>query len=101
MNTPDVRLASLPEPVGALLRAVHDALDIPLPEVTDADERAHASLMRQRAADARIILAFVLDEGHEVANATGTLRAWTARRPVTYTPWNDHTDTPTVDGGAA
>ncbi|MFD8396462.1 hypothetical protein ACFV2N_46655 [Streptomyces sp. NPDC059680] len=51
------RVDSLPEPVLALLRAVHDALDIPLPGLTDADERAYARLLELRAMHARVTLA--------------------------------------------
>ncbi|WP_059048291.1 hypothetical protein [Streptomyces acidiscabies] len=93
MSGTDVRLASLPEPVGALLRAVHDTLDIPLPGLTDADERAHAKLLQQRSGRAQVILACVLDDGHDFGRAAETLRSWTADMPVTYTPW-------TYGGGA-
>ncbi|WP_030169339.1 hypothetical protein [Streptomyces sp. NRRL S-813] len=82
------------EAATALLRAVHDALDIPLPGLTDADEREHAALLAQRAREARIALACVLVDGHDIARAAELLRAWTERLPVTYTPWTD-------DGGAA
>ncbi|MEU6221285.1 hypothetical protein ABZ845_27825 [Streptomyces sp. NPDC047022] len=84
------RVDSWPEPVVALLRAVHDALDIPLPGLTDEDEHAYTKLLDSRAADARIILACVLDAGHEAGGATASLRACTARHPVTYTPWIGH-----------
>jgi hypothetical protein len=87
------RVGSFPEPVVALLRAVHDALDLPLPGLTDADERAYARLLAQRARDARVILAGVLDDGHEAGGAAVSLRAWMDREPVTYTPW-------IKDGGA-
>ncbi|GAQ58751.1 hypothetical protein [Streptomyces acidiscabies] len=94
MSGTDVRLASLPGPVGVLLRAVHDALDIPLPGLTDADERAHAALLQQRSISARVILACVLEDGHNVGTSAEALRARTADMPVTYTPWQ-------CDGGAA
>ncbi|MGA5201372.1 hypothetical protein [Streptomyces variegatus] len=87
------RVGSFPEPVVALLRAVHDALDLPLPGLTDADERTYARLLAQRARDARVILAGVLDDGHEAGGAAVSLRAWMDREPVTYTPWSE-------DGGA-
>ncbi|MDL2080778.1 hypothetical protein QNN03_30470 [Streptomyces sp. GXMU-J15] len=88
MSGPTVRLACLPAPVVALLRAVHDALDVPLPGLTDADERAHAVLLHQRAREAWIVLGYVLDDGHEVGPSAESLRAWTARNPVEYTPWD-------------
>ncbi|MEU6221106.1 hypothetical protein ABZ845_26895 [Streptomyces sp. NPDC047022] len=87
------RADSWPEPVVALLRAVHDALDIPLPSLADEDERAYAKLLARRATDARVILACVLRKGHEADGATASLRSWTTDQPVTYTPWPD-------DGGA-
>ncbi|MFJ4974946.1 hypothetical protein ACIP6X_06340 [Streptomyces coeruleorubidus] len=86
-RTNSLRVDSFPEPVVALLRAVHDALDLPLPGLTDADERAYALLLAQRARDARVILAGVLDDGHEAGGAAVSLRAWMDREPVTYTPW--------------
>ncbi|MGJ5898463.1 hypothetical protein ACSCBZ_41940 [Streptomyces niveiscabiei] len=93
MSGTDVQLTSLPNPVGALLRAVHDALDIPLPGLTDADERAYAKLLQQRSISTRVILACVLENGHNVGTSAEALRASTADMPVTYTPW-------TYDGGA-
>jgi hypothetical protein len=92
-GTNSQRVESFPEPVVALLRAVRDALDLPLPGLTDADERAYARLLAQRARDARVILAGVLDDGHEAGGAAVSLRAWMDREPVTYTPWIE-------DGGA-
>ncbi|MEK2475687.1 hypothetical protein [Streptomyces noursei] len=94
MTEPAVYLDSLPEAAVALLRAVQQALDIPLPDMTDEDERAYATLLQRRSVDARVILAGVLHDGHNVGRAAESLRAWTAERPVTYTPWSD-------DGGAA
>ncbi|MEU5302738.1 hypothetical protein ACH4YO_18630 [Streptomyces noursei] len=94
MTEPAVYLDSLPEAVVALLRAVHEALDIPLPAVTKADDRAYAGLLQGRSIDARVILAGVLHDGHNVGRAAESLRAWAAERPVTYTPWSG-------DGGAS
>ncbi|GAA2218786.1 hypothetical protein [Streptomyces indiaensis] len=88
-RTDSNRVDSLPGPVVALLRAVHDTLDLPLPGLTDADERAYARLVVHRARDARVILAGVLDDGHEAGRAALSLRAWVDREPVTYTPWTD------------
>jgi hypothetical protein len=94
MSEQTVRVDTLPEPVVTLLRAVRDALDIPMPGLTDADERTHAALLQRRCGDALAILDCVVDEGHDVAGAAETLRRWTAERLVTYTPWTD-------DGSAA
>ncbi|MFF4300491.1 hypothetical protein [Streptomyces sp. NPDC001601] len=87
MSEHTVRVDSLPEEIVTLLRAVHDALDIPSPGLTEEDERAHALLLEQRVTDARIVLACLLHKGHEVGPAAESLRAWTAERPVTYAPW--------------
>ncbi|MFF3872548.1 hypothetical protein [Streptomyces sp. NPDC001978] len=90
MSEPTVpERVDIPDTAVALLRAVHDALDIPLPGLTDADERAHATLLTRRAARARVILACVLSDGHQAGESAETLRAWTAEDPVTYTPWTD------------
>ncbi|MCL3998014.1 hypothetical protein [Streptomyces lavenduligriseus] len=89
MNEPSVRANSLPAPAVALLRALHDALRLPLPGLTDADERAYHVLLHDRASRARIILECVLIDGHELGPAAERLNTWTAELPVTYTPWTD------------
>ncbi|MGY4967578.1 hypothetical protein [Streptomyces sp. 900105245] len=80
-------VGSLPEPVVALLRVVHDALDIPLPGLTDADERAYARLLELRTMHARVTLACILQDGHGVGQSVSFLRDRLEREPVTYTPW--------------
>ncbi|MFJ1672381.1 hypothetical protein ACIOK4_39505 [Streptomyces bottropensis] len=94
MSGTPLSVSGLPEAVAVLLRAVHDALDIPLPGLTDADEHAYAELLQRRSCDARAVLAGVLDSDHDIGPAAESLRSWTAGRPVTYTPWH-------YDGGAA
>ncbi|MFE3647695.1 hypothetical protein ACFXO2_07600 [Streptomyces sp. NPDC059152] len=94
MTEPSVYLDSLPEAAVALLRAVYAALDVPLPDTTDYDERAYATLLQRRSGHARIILDGVLHDGHMVGYAAEMLREWTAEQPLTYTPW-------TADGGAS
>ncbi|MFI0230795.1 hypothetical protein [Streptomyces sp. NPDC017086] len=89
MNALPVRAGSLPEAAVALLRALHDALDLPLPGLTDADERAYHLLLHDRASRARIILECVLVNDHDLGPAAERLTAWTAEGPVTYTPWTD------------
>ncbi|MFI0769642.1 hypothetical protein ACH4TQ_32840 [Streptomyces sp. NPDC021218] len=81
--------APVEDAVTALLRAVHDALDLPLPGLTDEDEREHRALLINRAADARIVLAGVLERGLRMETASTFLRGRTATLPVTYTPWMD------------
>jgi hypothetical protein len=83
------RVDAFPESAVELLRAVYDALDVPLPGLTDEDERAYASLVARRVRDARVVLACVLNDGHKAGAAAESLRAWTAQEPVTYTPWTD------------
>ncbi|MCQ6245255.1 hypothetical protein [Streptomyces malaysiensis] len=75
--------------VTSLLRAVHDALDLPLPDITDEAEREHRALLISRTAHARIILAGVLEQDHDIARAAEHLDRWIADEPVTYTPWED------------
>ncbi|GAA1288185.1 hypothetical protein [Streptomyces javensis] len=75
--------------VMALLRAVHDALDLPLPGLADQDERDYHRLLTDRAAVARIVLAGVLEHDHALESATAYLRGRTDTAPVTYTPWED------------
>lgn len=89
MSEPYVRVGSLPGPAVALLRAVHDALDLPLPGLTDADERAYHVLMHDRASQARVILECILTSGHDLGPAAERLNTLTAQAPVTYTPWTD------------
>ncbi|MGW2417113.1 hypothetical protein ACWCV5_33855 [Streptomyces tubercidicus] len=90
MSDTTVRVDSLPDAAVALLRAVHDALNVPLPGLADEDESEYAALLQRRSHDALAILGCVLEQGHDVAFAAGALRRWTADRPVTYTPWTDN-----------
>lgn len=87
----------LPEPVAELLRAVVEALDLPLPGIEPADERAHQRLLADRARHARITLAGVL-RGHDPAGAAAWLRGVTAATPVTYRAWQP-TEDQQQDGG--
>lgn len=82
-------MTALPEDVTALLRAVHDALDLPSPAATPVDIEEHGRVLEARASDARIILASVLKAGltADPAAAAGQLTGWIAERPVTYTPY--------------
>ncbi|QKV95333.1 hypothetical protein HUT19_29370 [Streptomyces sp. NA02950] len=82
----------LSEDVAALLRAVHDALDLPLPGLTDQDEREHYRLLIDRAAGARVVLACVLERNHALGSSAAYLRGRTETAPVTYTPWEDKGD---------
>lgn len=90
MSTLHTLAAAETDAVTALLRAVHDALDLPLPDLTGEDRREHARVLISRAADARIILAGVLEQDHDMASAAEMLRRWIADEQVTYTPWEDN-----------
>ncbi|MFF5675282.1 hypothetical protein ACFY8S_35125 [Streptomyces hygroscopicus] len=85
-NTPEAAPAGT-DAVMALLRAVHDALDLPLPGLADEDEREHYHLLTDRTACARVVLAGVLDRGFAFESAAAYLRGRTDGAPVTYTPW--------------
>lgn len=79
--------AGLPDDVRELLAAVRDALDIPLPGLTDADERAHSMLLRQRRIIAAVALKAVLDVDCDPARQAAWLRGRIAETPVTYAVW--------------
>lgn len=81
-----------PLDVAALLRAVHDALDIPLSHWDDKSRRGHYNLLIERAGVARIVLSGVLDDvlsgvlddGHGMGAAIDYLNERVAETPVTY-----------------
>lgn len=75
--------------VTALLRAVYDALNLPLPDITAKDEQEYRLLLAIRATDVRVILAGVLEQDHDIARASEHLSRWIAEAPVTYAPWED------------
>ncbi|MGX1504644.1 UNVERIFIED_CONTAM: hypothetical protein RKD43_003269 [Streptomyces graminofaciens] len=77
------------EPGGAvvdLLAAVVAALDLPLPSIDDADERAYHRLLERRTSDVRIALEVKLQYlGDDVSDTTEAIRRRTAEEPITYT----------------
>ncbi|MDJ0461577.1 hypothetical protein [Streptomyces sp. H27-C3] len=83
-------MTALPKPVRELLQAVVDAVDLPLPDITEQDDRERTLLLDRRAAHVAIILGLVLrDGGTTIADLTADaahLRKYTAG-PLTYTPW--------------
>jgi hypothetical protein len=87
----------MPEPLTddmrALLAAVHDALDVPLPALTDADERAYLRILRERTAVARIAIGGILHDG-SYFGAADYLTGRTAQVPITYTTFKAAEQTP-------
>jgi hypothetical protein len=83
------------EPAGAvadLLAAVVEALDLPLPSLDDADERAYYGLLERRTAAVRVALAVKLQYlGDDVSDTTNAIRRRTAEEPITYTPFDFET----------
>jgi hypothetical protein len=81
------------DPAMTLMGAVLDAIDLPLPGLGDADERAHRRLLRARVGSAIAALSASVDQGLAVDPAY--LREMTDRYPVTYAVW---TPDPAEDG---
>ncbi|MFD4144250.1 hypothetical protein [Streptomyces sp. NPDC058572] len=80
------------EPAGAvadLLAAIVEALDVPLPSIDAADERAYHRLLERRTSDVRIALEVKLHYlGNDVRDTTDAIRRRTAAAPITYTPFD-------------
>ncbi|MGW7307389.1 hypothetical protein ACWGI1_17635 [Streptomyces sp. NPDC054835] len=70
-----------------LVAAIFDTLDIPLPSLARSDERAHYRLLDNRTADLRAVLGALLKYPGPLDNTADFIRKQTARRPVTYTPF--------------
>lgn len=72
-----------------LLTAIFEALDVPLPGLDDADERAYHSLMERRISNVRSSLGPILHDlsGGLVSTDARGIRKGTAGNPVTYTEW--------------
>lgn len=79
-------LTDLPEPVRGFLAALTEALTLPDPDVTNADERLHARQLGQR-------ISFVQDAIEDVLNGKATLgldwetdylRKYIAKSPAAY-----------------
>lgn len=78
----------LPPEVRELLAAVVEALDVPLPDITDAAERAHYRVLQRRATDTRVVLATLLEfNGPDLAQDSAVIRQRTAEAPVDYPLW--------------
>jgi hypothetical protein len=73
----------------ALIEALHDALNLPHAETADGIQ-FRARLIDQRATDAKVILASVLNAAApDLASAAAKLRSWTSEYPVDYCAWQD------------
>ncbi|MFE3903222.1 hypothetical protein ACFXPY_23640 [Streptomyces sp. NPDC059153] len=79
----------LDEAVRDLLAAVVAALDLPLPAVDEAAERAHHRLLELRALDVRVVLDVLTRSRHPqaVAESAADIRYRTAGWPVDYAPF--------------
>lgn len=73
----------------ALLDAIVDALDLPLPSITVADERLYYRLLERRALAVRIVIESNRAVTRDPRLAAAAIRTRTAEEPVTYTPYED------------
>jgi hypothetical protein len=85
--------AGLPAEVRDLLGAVVEALDIPMPDITDAAGREHRAVLVRRTTEVRIVLQVLLDakaaDLTALTHDAGVIRARTAAAPVGYPVWQD------------
>ncbi|MGW7108802.1 hypothetical protein ACWGHU_21855 [Streptomyces xanthophaeus] len=72
-----------------LLAAIVQALDLPLPSITEADERLYYRLLERRALAVRIIIESNRAVSRDPRLAADAIRTRTAEEPVTYTPYED------------
>lgn len=94
-QAPSVTLGALPPAVTDLVTAIVEALDLPIPALDDADERAYMRVMERRVSDVRIILASMVDfPDVDISTDPAALRARIADTPVTYGLYE-----PATDGG--
>ncbi|MDX3536971.1 hypothetical protein PV721_21860 [Streptomyces sp. MB09-01] len=70
-----------------LLDAIVEALDLPLPSIEEADERAYYRLLERRALAVRIILQINRTVTRDPCVAVEAIRTRTAEEPITYTPF--------------
>ncbi|MFP8885028.1 hypothetical protein [Streptomyces mangrovi] len=82
MNTSEISA-----PVRELLAAVLEAIDLPMPDITEADERRAAVVQRDRTRVAAVVTRGVLECGHDPGHAAEYLRRRTTETPADYRPW--------------
>lgn len=70
-----------------LLAAIGEHADLPMPDIGDADVRAHSRLASDRAHRIATAVRLVIDGGHHAAGTAEWLREEAAATPATYTPW--------------
>ncbi|WCD89608.1 hypothetical protein KPP03845_106029 [Streptomyces xanthophaeus] len=70
-----------------LLAAIVQALDLPLPSITEADERRYYRLLERRALAVRIIIESNRAVTRDPQRAANAIRTRTAEEPITYTPF--------------
>ncbi|GGR85705.1 hypothetical protein Snoj_44120 [Streptomyces nojiriensis] len=75
--------------VADLLSAIVAALDVPLPALAEADERAYHRILQRRASDVRIVLRVMLRHrgDGDLWESASEIRHRTAEEPVSYTPF--------------
>lgn len=76
----------------ALLDAIVEALNLPLPSITAADEQLYFRLLERRSVAVRIVLASNRAVSQDPQWAADAIRTRTAEEPITYTPWKDKKD---------
>ncbi|MEU9236841.1 hypothetical protein [Streptomyces subrutilus] len=76
----------------SLLDAIVDALNLPLPSITVADERLYYRLLERRALAVRIVIESNRAASRDPRYAADAIRTRTAEEPVTYTLWEDEKD---------
>jgi hypothetical protein len=81
--------STLSSDVLALLTAIRDALDVPLPGLTDRDEHAFQRLMEDRRSAIHSTLNAILDKDVRRINEHDAryIRSRTEATPVTYAVW--------------
>ncbi|MER7955171.1 hypothetical protein [Streptomyces sp. NPDC096030] len=73
----------------ALLEAIVEALDLPLPSIAEADERLYFRLLERRALAVRIIIESNRAVSRDPWLAADAIRTRTAEEPIDYTPFED------------
>ncbi|MEV6687619.1 hypothetical protein AB0N28_20125 [Streptomyces sp. NPDC051130] len=75
-----------------LLEAIVAALNLPLPSITEADERLYYRLLERRALAVRIVIESNRAVSRDPRLAAAAIRTRTTEEPVTYTLWDDKKD---------